>query len=119
MQLLTQELRTIFQRTYPLGSQDGKGDAAKVVAKFFFPAGRYTLFVTEGGPEGNDFLFFGYCLSALGEDCDEWGYSSLSELESVFVAGLRMERDRSIRPGAHTVGELRSRTIGVPASNAA
>jgi hypothetical protein len=28
---------------------------------------------------------FGYCVSALGEDCDEWGYTMLSELQNLRV----------------------------------
>lgn len=29
--------------------------------------------------------FFGYCVSPLGRDCDEWGYSSLSEMDNTVV----------------------------------
>jgi hypothetical protein len=64
---------------YPIGSQDNHGDAAKVIVKLFFPGGRYTLYVTEGEDLGDDVNLFGYCISALGPDCDEWGYSSLAE----------------------------------------
>lgn len=93
MNLLPPEVRATFAH-YPIGSQDGQGMQAIVVAKYFFPAGRYTLFVTEGEADGDDdFLFFGYCLSALGEDCDEWGYTRLSELTGVERGGLTIERD--------------------------
>jgi hypothetical protein len=107
--LLTNELRTLFTRSFPLGSQEAKGDDAKVVAKFFFPMGRYTFFVTEGSPHGEDFLFFGYCLSAITPEFDEWGYALLSELQHFSVHNLRMERDASLTPAAHTVGELLKR----------
>lgn len=50
---------------------------------------------------------FGYCISALGPDCDEWGYSSLAEIEHVCVRGLRAERDITIEPEKYTVVELR------------
>ena len=82
MKLLTDQLVDAFRR-FPLRSQDGKGEDALVVSKFFDPAGRYTFFVTEGSPvleddgtpvlldDGTpDWEFFGFCLSPLGEDCD-------------------------------------------------
>jgi hypothetical protein len=104
--LLTQQLRELFTSTYPLSSQDAKGNDAKVIAKFFFPAGRYTFFATEGSPEGDDFTFFGYCLSPLTPDFDEWGYTSLAELSAVRIGLLGIERDAHLEPGRHTVGEL-------------
>jgi hypothetical protein len=92
--LLPDSLRTEFADKYPLGSQEDVPTAKKkIVAKFFFPAGRYTFYAVEGGPEGSDFIFFGYCLSPLGEDFDEWGYVSLSELLSNRMGLLHMERD--------------------------
>jgi hypothetical protein len=33
---------------FSLGSQERLGDQAKVIVKYFFPAGRYTFYVTEG-----------------------------------------------------------------------
>ncbi len=107
MDLITPQLCSMIQRQFPIGSQEGLGDNAKVLVKLFFPAGRYTFFVTEGEPQGDDFLLFGYCVSALGEDCDEWGYASLSELRSVRVRGLSMERDLDVRFAARTVAELK------------
>jgi hypothetical protein len=105
MNLLPPEVRATFAQ-YPIDSQDGRGMQAIVVAKYFFPAGRYTLFVTEGEPEGeDDFLFFGYCLSALGEDCDEWVYTRLSELQSVERDGLTIERDLLFPAATRTVAE--------------
>lgn len=105
--LLTNELRQLFNTTYPLQSQEGKGDDALVIAKFFYPAGRYTFYATEGSPEGDDFMFFGYCLSSIDPSFDEWGYTSLTELSEVVVRGLRIERDKFLIPGVHSVGELR------------
>ena len=109
MDLITPELRSAIATQYPIGSQEGFMDHAKVLLKFFFPAGRYTFFVTEGEPHGRDFLFFGYCVSALGEDCDEWGYTALSELQSVHVSGLSIERDLNLPFATRTVAELRAR----------
>jgi hypothetical protein len=50
MELLPADVRDALT-TYPIDSQDGLGDQAKVVVKFFFPAGRYTLF-GHGGTAG-------------------------------------------------------------------
>lgn len=85
MVLLTAKLRAEIP---PLYSQDGNSDPT-VYAKFFFPAGNWTWFVTEGEPDGDDFRFFGY---VIGHE-REWGYFTLSELESVSLNGLRVERD--------------------------
>lgn len=60
-----------------------------VFAKFFFPASGWTWFVTEGEETGDDFLFFGHVIGFE----REWGYFSLSELESVEISGVRIERD--------------------------
>ena len=108
MDLLPSHTRAEFA-LYPIGSQEGRGDKAVVIVKFFFPTGRYTFYATEGEPQGNDFLFFGYCVSPLGADCDEWGYVTLSELRSVKVRGLTMERDLHFPIAERTVGEARTR----------
>jgi hypothetical protein len=60
-----------------------------VFAKFFFPASRWTWFVTEGQQTNNDFLFFGHVMGFE----PEWGYFSLSELESIEISGAKIERD--------------------------
>ena len=79
MKLMTKELEEKFKR-YPLYSQDGKGKDAKIVVKYFNPFGRGTWLITEGEKqEDGDWLFFGYCHIF----CWEWGYITLSELESV------------------------------------
>jgi hypothetical protein len=62
--------------------------------------------VTEAEPRGKDFLFFGFCVSPLGPDCDGWGYASLTELLSVRVRGLTIERDLHLPFATRTVGEL-------------
>ena len=85
-----------------IGETDGDHDpfTSTVAVKFFAP-GRYTLYVTEF--DGEDTLF-GYCVSPLGPDCDEWGYSSLKELAEMEMFGMpAIERD--IYFGGMTVGE--------------
>lgn len=75
----------------PLGAQDGAGLDATVHVKFFSPLGRYTFYVTEF--DGEDILY-GYVLSPLGDDCDEWGEASFREIAEAFVRGIpAIERD--------------------------
>jgi hypothetical protein len=64
-----------------------------------FGAGRYTYYVTEW--DGED-LLFGYVLSPLGSDCDEWGYTSLSEFEATTANNpfYLFEVERSFSPCA-------------------
>lgn len=108
MDLLPPNVRAGVAR-YPLGSQEGLRENAKVLLRFFFPAGRYTFFVTEAQKEDGDWLIFGYCLSALGADCDEWGYARLSELASLNYRGLTIERDLHLPVAIYTLRQLLSR----------
>ena len=98
--LLTADLR----KTLPtMGASESAPDVDAVVlhAKFFSPYGngRMTWWVAEF--DGDD-TFFG--VVDLGMGGPEWGYFSLSELESVDVPGFRglqaVERDVSFRPAA-------------------
>lgn len=75
-----------------IGANEGQGDEAVAQVKFFCPFGRLTLYVTEF--DGDDTLY-GFMVSPLGPDCDEWGYSSLSELAEMTIYGgvPAIERD--------------------------
>ena len=109
MTLLPPDVRATLAR-FPIGSQEKLGDQAKVVVKFFDPAGRYTFYVTEGRPQGKDYLFFGYCVSPLGADCDEWSYQTLKELLSIAIMrGLGIERDLHFPTAIWTVAESLAR----------
>lgn len=90
MKLMTKEIERKFKK-YPLYSQDGKGDDAEVVVKFFTPDANATWLITEGEPlEDGDWEFFGLCYI----NCWEWGYVRLSELKRVRGGfGLPVERD--------------------------
>ena len=60
MQLMTPEIEQKL-KDYPLYSQDGKGDEAQVVVKYFNPVGAGTWYVLEGEKQENgDYLFFGF-----------------------------------------------------------
>jgi hypothetical protein len=114
MKLLTKEIEKRFAE---IGGQDGKGENAIVVVKFFNPCGAGTWWATEieeyrmddrkgcwkiaytlkekeqyekEGYEVDDVIFFG-----VAQITDtEWGSFSLKELQELRLPmGLRIERD--------------------------
>jgi hypothetical protein len=101
MELLPEEVR---KQLPPLYSQEHEQDPL-VICKFFHPLSHWTWYAYEGSPvdengyydtdkEKVDFLFFGWVYG----DYPELGYFSLSELESVNVLGLGIERDLHFTP---------------------
>jgi hypothetical protein len=93
MNLLPAELRASIPLLY---SQENVPLQDRIVyAKFFFPAGNWTWFVTEGEDDEDDFRMFGYVVGFA----EEWGYFSLNELKDVSVIGLNIERDLYFEPG--------------------
>lgn len=92
MQLLTEELRATLPALY---AQEGNKNPT-VYAKFFTPDSDWTWFITEGSPEEDDYLLFCYVIGFE----EEWGYSALSELESIRgPRRLPIERDLNFKPG--------------------
>ena len=92
MSLLTDELRSRLPALY---AQEAQADPV-VYAKFFLPGTGWTWYVTEGAPQENDYLFFGFVVGLE----SEFGYFRLSELESVrSPLGLSVERDLSFDEG--------------------
>lgn len=89
MELLPEELKNQLPKLY----EQEEIDDPKVFIKFFFPAGNWTWFVTEGEPKGDDFLFFGYVIGLE----REWGYFTLNQLREVKVHNLTVERDLYFR----------------------
>ena len=89
MKLLTQQIKNALPK---LGATENTScDDKEFIVKFFNPMGDWTWLVAEGEEqEDGDWMFFG-----LVEGFEkEWGYFSLSELESVDVGfGLGIERD--------------------------
>lgn len=85
MELLPPEIRSVLPK---LHAQEGTNDPL-VYIKFFFPAGNWTWFVTEGEDEGDDFLFYGYVIGLE----REWGYFTLRQLEEINIQFLTVERD--------------------------
>lgn len=87
--LVTEAFIALFKE-YPLYSQENNSDPL-VVAKLFNAYGATTWYVTEFNPDTK--IAFGFVVG-LGED--EWGYTSLTELESVKHPVLKVpviERD--------------------------
>ena len=79
MKLMTKEVEKKFEQ-YPLGSQDGKGEDAEIIVKFFNPFGVGTWLITEGEKqEDGNWLLFGYCHIFEWE----WGYVALNELQDI------------------------------------
>jgi hypothetical protein len=85
LKLLT---KAILERFAAVGSQDGKGKEALVIAKFFSPWSSWTWYATEYDPERKE--FFGLVVGFE----SELGYFSLDELENTKgPLGMRIERD--------------------------
>lgn len=104
MKLITKALEKTFAK-YPLYSQDGKGNDAVVIAKFFLPGSGFTWYVTEAEKQTNgDYMFFGYV-----EGLDsELGYFTLSQLQNVRGRfGLRVERDMYFNNGKTTLAQVK------------
>src|SRR5438132_4177073 len=90
MELLPEEVRNQLP---PLYSQEHEADPM-VICKFFHPLSNMTWYATEGSPEGEDFIFFGWVYS----DFPELGYFSLNEMQDVKVMELGIERDLHFTP---------------------
>lgn len=91
MKLLTKEIEKKFEK-FPMRSQDGKGEDAEVIVKYFNPYGAGTWLITEAEKQENgDWMLFGYCHIHEWE----WGYVMLSELQNLKISpfGLGIERD--------------------------
>ena len=97
MKLLTKAIETKFEKSHAGTDTQGRR-AEEILVKFFDPCGRGTWYVLEAEKgeyeHGTDWRLYTYCVSPLGEDCDEYGYVMLSELQSVRGRfGLGIERD--------------------------
>ena len=104
MKLITKALEKTFAK-YPMYSQDGKGNDAVVIAKFFLPGSGWTWYVTEAEKmENGDYYFFGYVDGIEGE----LGYFTLSQLQEVRGRfGLRVERDMYFNNGKTTLAQVK------------
>lgn len=103
MKMMTKKIEKELSK-YPLYSQDGKGDKAKVLIKYFAPWTAATWYVLEGERlDDGDYEFFG--IAYIHEW--EYGYFRLSQLEEIKGPwGLTIERD--LYMSGYTVGQLKS-----------
>lgn len=105
MKLWTKEIER-RAKEFPLYSQEGKGQNAKVLVKFFNPYGRGMWLITEAQKQDDgDWLLFGYCHITEWE----WCYLRLSDLESIEIEicgyQFKLERDLHVSKDA-TVADL-------------
>lgn len=102
MKLLTKAIEKQLAK-YTLYSQEGKGDEAQVICKFFNPCGSQTWYILEGEKQGDDYILFAL-LDDMGDR--EYCYVSLNELQSVKIRpfGIGIERDMYFTPCK--VGEI-------------
>lgn len=87
MKLITKQLEKRFSK---IGNQSESKDPI-LIAKFFAPSGSATWYASEYDMETK--IAFGY-VTGLGHN--EWGYFSITELESIKFPpfGLPIERDQ-------------------------
>jgi len=99
MQLLTEKIKNALPALY--STEDTPCDEKKIVVKFFNPMGAQTWQIVEGSEQvDGDWLLFGLC--DLGFGSPEWGYVSLSQLESIQLPlGLGIERDICVNADLH------------------
>ena len=100
MKLITAPIKKLLEATPIYTHDEHKPSEIPVIAKFFAPSGRFTFYVTESEryDEGNreDYRFYGFMVSPLGQQYDELGYITLGEMEAIRLPfGLRIERDRN------------------------
>lgn len=94
MKLVTKQIEKRFEK-YPLYSQDGKGNNATIICKFFLASWTWYVLEAQKQPNG-DYLFYG--IVDNGTECER-GYFYLSELERLRVWGcLKVERDMYFDP---------------------
>jgi len=100
MKLLTKELRQKLPKIYT--NENKKPEDVQIIVKFFHPLSGWAWYATEF--DGED-VFFGYVRGFE----NELGYFTLSELQSVRVRGLGIERDMHF--GSHTLAEVMAKRI--------
>lgn len=97
MKLMTKEIEKRLEK-FPIYSQDGKGEEATIVCKFFCPINPWTWYVLEGQKmDDGDYELYGLVINGHGER--EYGYFMLSELQEIKLPfGLGIERDIYFSP---------------------
>lgn len=93
MKLITKKIEEKLAK-FPLYSTDGHKEK-EVIVKFFNPYNGWRWYVCEGEKQENgDWLFFGLVKGIE----NEWGYFTLSELQSIPTPyNLGIERDKNFK----------------------
>jgi len=100
MKLITKEIEKAFEKQGK--THDKPSDEIKVVCKLFHPVGAGTWYLYE---KIDDDVYM--CFANLGDPmCAELGTVSLSELQSIKLMGLGIERDRFFEPLSMTLEEV-------------
>jgi len=87
-------------------NENKKPEETPIIIKFFHPLSNWTWYATEGEKqEDGDWMFFGLVRGME----NELGYFTLSQLQSVKVMGLPIERDMYF--GKHTLAEAQAQRI--------
>ncbi|MBK9156421.1 MAG: DUF2958 domain-containing protein [Chloracidobacterium sp.] len=101
MELLTDSIRQGFPALF---SQQSRVAKERIVyARFFIPSSSWEWLAIEGETIREDFLFYGYVIGFRAE----WEYFRLSELASVRIVDLSVQRDTTFMPVKF--GDLHSR----------
>jgi len=104
MKLMTKEIEAKLPKLYT--NENKKPEETPIIIKFFHPFSGWAWYATEGEKQENgDWMFFGW----VHGDCPEMGYFCLSELQSVKIHGLPIERDRYFE--GHMLSEAMKKRI--------
>lgn len=90
LELLPKVLKNALPK---ISDQEGNRNPT-VFAVLQFPLSGWMWFVTEGDAYEDDICFFGYVVGLE----SEWGYFSLSELESIDINGIKVCHDEDHVP---------------------
>jgi len=106
MKLITKSIREKLEANYKhvqAKYEAGDGDINEtVVCKFFNPMGAGTWLITQIEPDGDTL----WGLADIGFGCVEYGTISLSELKSIRVMGLGIERDLHFDPKGRRMADF-------------
>ena len=106
MKLSTREIE--FKAPAFNSQEDKSTTEIMVVAKFFNPCGAGTWYMTEYDPKQR--MGFGWVTLGFGPECDELGYFSIDELESI-EGPLKIGIERDIHWQPRPLSEVMSTNL--------
>jgi len=102
MDLLPPDVLKAFADQGYVGDMEPKD--IKIIAKYFNPCGPGNWYAAEYDPENR--RFFGFVSIFNDPACDELGYFSLDELQSLRCPPLGLPIERDLYFGEHTLQEV-------------